>query len=227
MKLSQIKMHLAVWLIIGFSSWVNAQVGISFSYETNDFPDWYQYQYNSEEILPTSYEIGFDYWFRLKEKRVEFFPGVSYQKSKASVILDSNSGIEHQAFALNFATHFYLLDFGGDCNCPTFSKQGPGIEKGFFVHLTPSIFYNLYSLRNDVIEFDPDTKSIDFKLGLGAGIDLGITDFITITPMYSYNYYFSEKFDYPLTGDLTTFSSNKNQNQFSLRLGLRFDYKKR
>ena len=150
-----------------------------------------RYMFGKSEIL-TAENINQDgvhgaveYHVRLKEKRLEFRPGLGYRFSPSG---DSFDG-QFQSFDFDLGTAIYPFDFGGDCDCPTFSKEGNLIKKGFFVELIPGAGYQLFTrLRSD--PDDPSklpirSKNFVWKMGGAAGIDIGISDRYTITPILS------------------------------------------
>jgi hypothetical protein len=212
--------------VFGFGTSMQGQFGVSALYNTNDYADWNKHfnSPSSAEVLSSGYEVGLDYWFRLKNKRIEFLPGISYSldnKTESEAFNLSLSSIN-----LNFPTQFYILDLGEDCNCPTFSKSGPGFEKGFFVHLSPGLTYVSTNYNNFITPAD-NFNHLAFRVGVGFGLDIGINDFLTITPKYSYIYNSGKKIQTTLDSNpeiTEEISSSENQHQFGLRMGFRFDY---
>ena len=84
-------------------------------------------------------------------------------------------------------TNIYFLDLLGDCNCPTFSKQGPTINKGIFLQLSPGLTYWNQSYTSQ--SGDNEASNITFSIAAGLGVDIGITDLITLTPFGGLRYY--------------------------------------
>lgn len=148
------------------------------------------------DIFGSGYHIGVDYWFRLKNVRVEFFPELNFAQFSADSDINStraNENFKNQLLGFNFNTNFYILNFKGDCDCPTFSKQDPITNKGLFVQLSPGLAYTI----NEYTYTDPladvafeSNKSFAFNIGLGLGLDIGISDLITLTPIVKMQYYF-------------------------------------
>jgi hypothetical protein len=135
----------------------------------------------SQDGLQASVEYG----FRLKEKRLEFHPGLGYRFSWNNRNYDGY----FNSIDLDLNTSIYPFDFGGDCDCPTFSKDGNVLKKGFFLEVSPGVAYQILTrLRSD-----PDnpsklpirSKNFVWKIGGAAGIDIGITEQFTLTPMFS------------------------------------------
>ena len=182
--------------------------------------------YLSQDGLQASLEYG----FRLKEKRLEFHPGLGYRFTFFEK-KDNYSGADlrgyFNAIDLDFNTSIYPFDFGGDCDCPTFSKDGNVIKKGFFLEVSPGLTYQtLY--REDYITI-PDTwpmhpissSNLAWKISLGAGLDIGLTEEFTLTPLFSWTKISKEEYegltDYGKTGIL--------DDQTYLGAGLRLAYK--
>jgi hypothetical protein len=163
-----------------------------------------------------------NYWFRLKKRRIEFLPEIGFT-SYGKTILSSNS---YKANSLDaaFNVQVYLLDLAEDCDCPTFSKQGNTIKKGFFISVAPLVKYFDLKANNFA------NNSMAFGLKAGAGLDIGINEIITITPMLSY-----ERTSMPSWDQMTKInepqvvsadiSTNYSRISGDLRIGMRFDGK--
>lgn len=208
------------------------QVGFSIGYKDISARNWENlianYNVSAENgvsPLNEGTDFAFDYWFRLKKRRVEFHPELSYSRFiRNSKDIDLKSGMIN----FSFHTNIYPFDFGEDCNCPTFSKDGSFLEKGLFLQISPAVSY----LKNTFEDVSGKEKSNDiaYGLGLGVGIDFGLSDFITISPMIRYSYMVDaewENLDQHLNLDSPD-ASDKNITDFTtlyfgLRLGFRFD----
>ena len=167
---------------------VNAQIGVSAAYKTFNAEDWFSLEAQSDIESYNGYNVGLDYWFRLKNQRVEFLPEISFGQYSG----DYGAG-ELSAQFINFQlnTNIYFLDFNNDCNCPTFDKGGNFFTKGFFVQLSPG--YSLIDLENKVDTENPTSTIEDsigaFGFGIGAGLDFGLSKLITVTPIARIHYY--------------------------------------
>ena len=185
----------------------------------------------NQNIFSPSVEAGIDYWFTLGKKRIEFLPEVAYAYGNTTVTDQIDATLNR--FVINFHTQIYALDLNEDCNCPTFAKQGPSINKGFFLHFTPGVSYSIMEFTvtdpNDPIPAVTNTDSdvLTFHAGLGLGMDIGLSELVTITPMASY--YFHSKGDYiipAINNSAAEVSGPFTQLQFQVRTGFRFDYKR-
>lgn len=132
-------------------------------------------------------QASLEYGFRLKQNRVEFRPGLGYRFTLPKPNFEGTM----YSFDLDFNTAIYPFDFAGDCDCPTWSKEGTLIKKGFFIEVSPGIAYQTlqrnYILSDYIpIELEPtdiSSSNLLWKLGAGVGLDIGISEQITITPM--------------------------------------------
>lgn len=228
-----------IWLLIFIFVLLNinyghAQFGVRLKYNKNQLTNLEnalnQSFSSKENLFSPGYELGVDYWFRLKKKRVEFFPelAVSFAQTNFNN-LPNQFSISSNSYIFNFHTQLYALDFGDDCNCPTFSKQGAGIDKGLFFHLTPGITYQnkggeFKNNGSTIVEVNHN-KTI-FQLGLGAGIDFGLSELITITPIISYYFYSNDNHEISSSDDGLSIQTldNMTRLQFTLRFGFRPDY---
>lgn len=190
-----------ICLITIVSTSLYGQFGFAANYNMSKSPDT-DYSFNNVEVAA-------NYWFRLKNKRVEFLPEVFYGLG-SSYNADSLSSVDRSYFGLRFNSHFYLFDFVNDCDCPTFSKQGPTFTKGIYFNLSPGVMFS--TLTEDL---GTDTKIVPW-IGAGMGYDIGINDLVTVSPFYLYSYSFKHAYD---NTDIALQS-----HQFGVRLILRPDY---
>lgn len=155
---------------------VHSQVGINARYLTGD---------SGTGISQKGFHAGIEYYFRLKTNRVEFHPMLGYRRS-----FDSEQAPGYYtSIDVDLNTAFYLFDFEGDCNCPTFSKQGTLIKKGFFLELQPGLGYQTITL------LEAQSSNMVFKLGGAAGLDIGLSDQYTMTPFISGTRIFSGEWE--------------------------------
>lgn len=163
-----------------------AQIGFRLSYEHASYDDWASVSGKSD-LLSKQYSVGVEYWYRLKNVRVEFFPELYLLSSKDQINDAEKFDYSIIAPGLSAKTHFYIMDFYGDCDCPTFSKQGNFLTKGFYLALAPGVQSDFRQLSKPDEELDMQSMNIHFKLNLGAGLDIGIMDSWTISPFIFYN----------------------------------------
>jgi len=214
------------------------QFGLTTKQNFNDFPYWDDRATaalrTDVDVFSNGQELGIDYWFRLKNKRIEFLPQLAYSLSRTNVVGDPFvSGYKLDQAHFNFNTNIYFLDLKNDCDCPTFSKQGNSLSKGIFLQLSPGLVYSFEEIN--YVSRDPDhlhANNFSYKLGLGIGIDIGITNLFTITPMAGINWYPAinwQNFDL-LHYEATIVSNTPNETtlrqiQVGVRVGFRPDYK--
>ncbi|PHN01795.1 hypothetical protein [Flavilitoribacter nigricans] len=222
-------------LCLFFALSAQAQFGLNARYLIPAEDNWpYVTENGGQSSISRPYDkgwsAGLDFWFRLKNKRVEFLPELNYTQltnSEGSLIEFES---ETKIYSFFFNTNFYLWDFTGDCDCPTFSKQGPTLGKGLFIQVSPGISYWDGVYRDAVSLIDDE--ALAFSIGGGVGFDIGITDLVTFTPMANLRYFPEVKLEgsiptsenNPLP-DLVTLTSTESPFLWSvgLRLGFRLD----
>lgn len=220
-----------LFMIIGQSA--SGQFGLRTKYFRNNVADEVSQAYNTinaadDEILNTGFGIGIDYWLRLKNKRIEFLPEIEFTKSGSSIAseLAPIKNIGNTTIGININTRVYPMDFEGDCDCPTFSNQSTLIKKGFYFEFSPGASFN--ELNYDLAQIDGTYQSLDFrylsyKLGLGVGLDIGVSNLLTINPYARYNYHFVSGSANIL--DIEKAYGNLSQVELGLRFAIRFDAK--
>jgi hypothetical protein len=226
MKVSFSILSVVILMICFEMAELSAQIGVRLKYNSNKYNNWEnvinERYSSSQKLLSPGYEIGVDYWFRLKKKRIEFMPEIFYGQSSTSYTdAELLKDIKATYIGFNFHTQIYALDLEGDCDCPTFSKGGSGIDKGLFFHFSPGLMYH-----TSTAEFDPISSfavspihHLVLMAGVGVGVDFGMSDFLTVTPIVSY--YFHSSMDWE---EYLQSSANLSQLQFTLRLGFRPEY---
>ena len=230
--------NLILILLLGLSFFdLNAQFGFTVSNRFNDATNWELIVEDGNgtpntPILGDGFSFGVDYWFRLKNLRIEFLPEINYGKYNNFDATTNGLNIDNEFISLFFNTNIYLFDLVSDCNCPTFSKQDDFLQKGFFIQLSPG-----YSFIRNSISWEGSTNDISkgaFSIGGGIGLDIGLSDLVTLTPLLGIRFYPSVTLD-----DFTTTSSQLDeqltllnedssiaQTYFGLRLGIRLDEQK-
>ena len=226
--------------LVCFSGALSAQWGISLGYKQINASDWdnifANYNISNDADLSPLHEgtaFGIDRWFRLKNYRVEFTPQLMYSRYARQRNNDQKPNLDINAnlYSFHFNTSFYALDLEGDCNCPTFSKDGNFFSKGFFFQVSPELFimYNQLKIDNQ----KHTANDFGFGIGIGAGLDIGLSDFITITPFIRYSYYPNVEWEnlneilsvdaLPPPGSAENNTTDMVQLFFGIRLGFRFD----
>ena len=167
-----------------------AQMGISGAYTWFEANEWELYMdrliddYQEGYFFQNAFQVGLDYRLRLKNVRIEFLPEARYARYEAhpeSIYDTGTLGFQNFSFHLN--TNIYPLNFFGDCDCPTFAKQEPWLEKGLFLQLSPGVHYLVQSYESDqMLAIYDDVEDWAYSLGIGAGFDIGISNWITLTP---------------------------------------------
>ncbi|HAW04602.1 MAG TPA: hypothetical protein DCW83_07940 [Saprospirales bacterium] len=222
---------------------MSGQIGIRTKYLKNGIED-NQTNFISkvgsiDDALSTGYGLGIDFWIRLKTKRVEFLPelGINYSQTSFETEITQYS-LDYNYLYFNLNTRIYPMDFEGDCDCPTFSNQSTLVKKGFYFELSPGVGYytshydsSLPTVSNP--EGENSTATVDafsYKIGVAVGLDIGLSNLLTINPYAMYNYHFGREYDIPV-GKLSTlidsnFGNIMSQLELGLRFAIRFDAKK-
>ena len=196
-------------------SLMSAQIGMSLIYQNNHFSDWNL----NTPLFQNAGGIGVDYWFRLKNHRLEIFPGIKYQHSESNNIsgLEGNAIWKKYSFSLKIKA--YIFDFISDCNCPTFSKQNEFFKKGFFVYLDPKFSRHIMYDNSEKEETQIEMNNVNASGGMG--FDFGISNYLTISPFIGMSLYPN------IQWDLLDNNNESNNDiwgfELGVRIGLRWD----
>lgn len=210
------------------------QFGMRSSYNLNNASEWNDYfsvvDINGKKVFDRSLSYSLDYWIRLPQKRVEFYPFISYHTASSSLSTRPvDLSFRQVGFGIN--SHIYFLDFIGDCDCPTFSKQGGLFKKGLFLLAGIGADYSQKQIDDKALinnNVSYEDGNLDFKIAIGIGFDIGVNDFLTVSPILQYQYYPDISWhELPtrlgLTGE-NNINSALGQLQLGVRLGIRLDY---
>jgi len=202
-----------------------AQFGINVKYSSNNVNDWSRItrQESDGPIFENHLEFALDYWFKPGEYRAEYMIEGTF--ASHTTTLGSRS-YTLDIFGLGVKSNLYIFDFRGDCDCPTFKKEGKLFKKGFFLQWNANAGF----WKKNASFFNEGHNNIAFDMGAGAGIDIGLSDLITITPFVTYQYFpwlTWEQFsinhgirdDQNLNAKITA-----SMLKFGIRLGLRADF---
>ena len=185
---------IAVLFILSSSFSAYAQFGVAIKYEKNNYREWGGLELSENDLLfKNDLTLGVNYWFRLKNRRIEFLPELSYTLKNKEANIDGivptptfDMGLSRIGFQFN--SQIYPLDLEGDCNCPTWGKDNEFLKKGLFFTLSPGVDYFVTDLTFEGETIDVD-NFVSFKIGVGAGVDIGISNLLTITPFVLVNFY--------------------------------------
>lgn len=209
-------------------SFAQLEGGLTGGYFMQTIPEWESAVFglrSNERLLKNGFSQAVDFKIAgFENYRVQFHlnAGTNY----AETSLDTRQFKLRQIdFALS--SKIFLLSLEADCDCPTFSREAGLLEKGFFVEfLAGASTYQAEMSEEMVISED---KGIAFKAGLGMGIEIGITDRITLSPYVRYQRYFNVNWE-GLQTDIAAFdptaeiegndATSINQVSAGLRLGV-------
>ena len=220
------KQTIFISVFLTTSVFVSAQVGIAGAYKSLTANGWYDYiRTNSGTDVGSigGYAVSLDYWFRLKKKRVEFTPELSFENYSKTL---AGTEYEHQILGFYFNTNLYPFDFASDCDCPVWSKDGNLFTKGFFLQLSPGVWQLSNTIHSDVMVED---EAYSWVIGAGAGLDIGLSEFLTVTPLV--RFYHSPDNTWSnlpdVKGEPVSVDSAVNQFYAGIRLGVRWKQDKR
>ncbi len=148
--------YILAFFLFNFSiSFSSAQIGINASYSQQQANDWFDSISLpvDNEIGPfvSGYAAGIDYWFPLENVRIDFLPELRFSHFETDLANSSDYFYQHDSYEFIWNTNFYVLNLTGDCDCPTWSKQGDTFEKGFFIQLSPGLSYQQNDLKSQSI----------------------------------------------------------------------------
>lgn len=167
-------------------------------------------------ILKNNYEVGVFYRYQVDGTGIELLPGINYRISPKD-----GFGLSYKRYSFELPFIIYPLNMEGDCGCPDFSIRNKFFEKHLFFILTPSINFETKTLERE--EITADFSNLYFKLGVGAGILIPLTERFSIAPAVVFNWAFNDKWSSSILGETELKDISVVYNDLSFEL--RFNYK--
>lgn len=205
---------------------LSAQFGLHASYQKNTQVS----EFQSNDFPVSGLAFGLDYTFRLAQKRIEFFPELNYSFIETTnPILDRGGKmvtLNDKAFGFYFNTNIYIFDFAGDCDCPVFSRDGNFLKKGFFLQISPGLNYHNYLFSESDIFPEPRVikdDNLSFSLAGGAGIDIGLSEHLTISPYFRARYHFDTEIE-GYVGEVSIPERSDNFSMWQMNAGVRIGF---
>lgn len=194
----------AASLLLTFAAFGQAQWGLMINYSVNQTKNWQlgdnpDGSFQERSILGSGFSASLDYRIRIPRTRVELLPALGVGNASRTFTDYPNAFSEAplefslRYAGLNLPIHIYFLDLDGDCDCPTFSRQGPSLKKGLFLMVSAGINYLDLSLSNYTANIDQRSWAGNF--GLGLGVDLGLSKRLTLSPLFRAVYSPSVRWD--------------------------------
>ena len=183
----------AIAILMCLCSQINAQLGLRTKYNINTFPDWDSYidvttEGEITKIFPTTMEIGLDFRFKMKSLRIELLPDLSFGL-RTETIVGFNRGSDFTYLTFNLNTQIYVFDLKGNTTNPTASNNGNAFRENFFLSVTPGLLLSRRVTTRGQALVGPYTQTqTNFRIGIGAGYDIGVDNLLTITPSIVYNW---------------------------------------
>ncbi len=212
--------NIAICLLLIGANISYSQFGINIRYLSNDFNEWSDIttEFSGGPIWENNVELAVDYWFRPEEIRTEYY--VEGTLGLASTSQGSRQ-YDLTTFGLGIRSHVYIFDFRGDCDCPTFTKEGGLFKKGFFLQYGVG---TAFWLKN--ADPDPDHNNLAIDLHAGAGFDIGVSDLLTVSPYVSYHYIPNVHYDgFIQSHDITDMEADNRTSVTRFRVGVRIGFR--
>jgi len=188
------------WAIVFLNASVSAQIDIDLSVQRPSYHDWDRLlteTSNSEQnIFDWKAGIGFAYRVFPYQVRIGYRPGLHFLFGQKG--LEFSEAIPQKNYSilqsyLSIPVHIYPFDLWGDCNCPTFGKQHDFFKKAFYLEFIPALSVKQLKLADQLVT--EQVWNAAFHIGLGTGINIAVSDHLTISPMLSYHLGFAEKWN--------------------------------
>lgn len=206
---------------------LHAQIGIYTDYLSQaQTSDWTNANPNNTiDFIGSGIEAGVNYQIKFRDIRIELRPGLAYSQQQQDFSLAGiATSTKVSAIQAEVGARIYPLDLEGDCDCPTWRKEGPTLEKGLYFELASGMSrYDFEVEQKDLSTYN--SNSLAWFITGGIGFDIGINDLLTITPQASLRYYPGVEWETLNKIDaLTTTPLDSELIQYSFGIQLGFNY---
>jgi len=182
-------------MLFSTAAFAQLQGGISATYFTQNLSEWEAAIFglrSNERLLNNGFGQEIDVKIAgFENYRIQFHLNAGTNNATSSF---ENRQFKLRKNDLSLSSKIFFLSLEADCDCPTFSREAGILEKGLFAEfLTGASFFQAeMSEQSTIIAED---NNIAFKIGLGLGLEIGITDFVTISPFVRYQRYFNAEWE--------------------------------
>lgn len=235
-KRSHMKKCLLLNLILFLSLTLSAQIGLIYQHSAQNYNDWNSLlNINNIEVIGNQssmgdlHTIGLDYSFRPQQVRIEIAPTLSFSRNLIDLQRNSdqqNAELLGLRIAFDLNSQIYLFDLEGDCDCPTFAKSAPFWKKGFYLKLGAGYYLQSLQLSQSLSSTaaNTDLSQFNYRGSLGAGLDIGLSESLTISPFYMYVIHGMLDMTPLLIADFFVVSDQTGVNINNSEIGLKISY---
>jgi hypothetical protein len=160
-----------------------AQLGVSMGYSWGNAPDW---QMDLSAPPGEGVLLGLEYALPFKQLRMELVPGLALSRLSTPEILGVNT--TSTGYSAHLQWRIYPFDLQGDCNCPTFSRQGNLLQKGIWLAALGGVTAMDNRINFDLLQGESIRRSLNVMGGVQLGLDLGLSEILTLSPFLGINY---------------------------------------
>ena len=170
---------------------LHAQLGILGSLSNPKANSWESLiSQNGGEFLETGINVGINHSIPIPNFGMRLLPELNfanYQVEWDDVTNTQSNPIRLDLTAISFLinTNIYIFNLEGDCDCPTFGKDGGFFEKGFHIEAGPGLSFLTQKgerEEGDAVVDQIEGSNLRLLFNVGLGLDVGISDKFTITP---------------------------------------------
>ena len=183
-----------------------SQIGITTGYKTFYAKGWNDLynEYSTQKAYSLyGFQVGIDYKIiRAKRYRLEYSPIIiySYLDQNANYpVFNRNSRnntklvkLSHHQYIFQFNIFSYVFDFKSDITDPAHFERVGLLRRGFFMEIAPVfIHYRNFRHFQNSNYYNEKTEGVSTTIGgsIGVGIDLPLSERLTIIPLFRYYYF--------------------------------------
>lgn len=232
---------------------VNAQLGIVVHINKNEFVEWQTYYFDvfnslretgTSSMFNVSTGLTAGYLLRMKNIRIDIYPNVGYSISNKEVFKggfapSANTQTAYRLEQIDFtlSSRIYPFDLKGNNQPTVITKKNRILKQGFYFSLNPSITMLNVNRSLEIINgssvFEYNYSSFHFKVAAGLGLDIAISESMTISPYITYaqidgvsNDIVNDNYSLFCVGCAGTFIEEETTRLYQFQFGLNFIFER-
>jgi hypothetical protein len=131
--------------------------------------------------------MGLEYELPIAKLRMALVPGLQLARLSTPEIVGVHTRSSWYSALLQW--RIYPMDIRGDCNCPTFSRKGSIIKKGLWMGAAAGLTAMDNRIMFDQLQGVRIQRSLSYQAVLTAGLDLGLSDHLGVSPFIALTYF--------------------------------------
>lgn len=206
-----------------------AQIGLRTSYINFEAPEFELSQQGDNFLNPPGHglALSLDYRLKMQNLRVEVRPEIQW--ASPQTVTNGNIGTKSRYIGLWSNVVIFPFDLRGDCDCPTFGRNGNPLQKAFFIEAAPGLYHttNTIEISRSPDDIITENQSFAFGFSIGIGLEMKINRNFAFSPYAKTSFF--PKMRWPSLQDAAALENlnevKENSSVTGIQAGIRFGFR--